>query len=436
MIRRLAVLILTLTLLTGARAQEAYVVNTAGVAALVNADGGSLIQGESIDAVFELKRDVLYAVGSEGDYGLFDAAGNRLGDESYEMLHAVEDVILYRQSGYVGAMDLNGVATVTPEWDQLTYSANGAFLALKGDLYDDQPDELFSIAEGGDAQETGTSTASGLRPFSDGRMGFMLSDGQYGYVDARGRQVIPPEWRYAGDFSDGVAMVSDGSGMGLIDIEGRLVVSTDYDWMRRGEGMIVAHTAEGRVDVYSPDGAEKRFAIERTGEAEVCGAYVVARDGDAARLYDTNGQCVYEAPAFAAFDPGLNGQVIVSDGEWGAPCQRLVGPDGSAVSEAYQRILPLCRDRYVWQTFPLVQYEGDAFAGAQSTYDYDSLRCGLLDADGREILPADYLEILPSGDDRLVLVSEKAVAFADLEGNVLRKWPVTETASSSSEAAA
>ena len=418
-------LILALMLLTAAQAREAWVVQAAGMADLVDADGRSRLQGAPVAAMLEIEPDALYAAGSAGDYGLIDARGNAVGDGRYEMLEAAGDAVLFRQNGRYGAMDAEGRVIVQPVWDQLTYAAPGAFLALSGDLYDDQPDEIVSVNSDGARDATGSFTADGLHPFSDGLMAFMQSDGQYGFVDAQGRQTIPPQWGYASDFSDGVAIVSDGSHMGLIDAQGAVVIAPQYAWMQRGEGFIAALTDDGGLDVYAADGGEKRFtATETASEAEICGRYVVLRDENDACLYDAQGRRLCTLPRTALFFPGLNGQVIVADGAWGAPCQYLLNPDGSAVPGRYQRLMPLCGGRYAFLRWD---------AGASG---YDDARCGLLTDDGRELCPAEYLEILPAGDDRLTLVTESEVLFADLDGNALRRWALNETAASSSAAGA
>lgn len=423
MIERMAATLAILALVSmpiGARAQSAYVVQTDRMAALVDADGESVAEA---DAVFAVVDGAVYAVGSPGDYALRDAQGNSLSDERCEMAQAAgDDVVVYRRDGRYGAMDIHGNALVSPEWAQLTYAGEGAFLALSGDLYDDQPDEMICLSPDGTRVNTGALTADGLRAFHEGRMPYMQSDGQYGCVDARGRQVIPPQWGYIGDFSDGVAIASDGSAMGLIDTEGQVMLELRFDWIQRGAGRIAARTAEGALEVYSADGKRMLYEVEDAGDVEVCGGYVITRDGDAARLYNAEGACVLEAPAGALFYPGLDGQIILADGAWGEASQTLLNPDGSPASESCQRLMPLCGGRYASVTFSL--------------YDRDSVRYGLMDDQGRALLPAVYREILPAGEDRLVLVTDAHVIFADLDGNALREWPVTETSAPSSEAGA
>ncbi|MBR0368994.1 MAG: WG repeat-containing protein [Clostridia bacterium] len=431
---RIAAAVLALMLMAGAQAQSLYAVQAAGVAAVVDGDGVEIIRDEAADSAFAVVPDALFALGTVGGYGLYDAAGKRVNAERYDMLEAAEGAVLYRQNGLCGAMDDRGGALIPPEWAQLTCAGEGAFLALEGDIYDDLPDEMICVTPDGARLTTGSFTADGLHPFRDGRMPFMLSDGQYGYVDGQGRQVIPPQWRWAGPFSDGVAIVSDGRDMGLIDAQGEVVVSPRYAWMRRGEGFIVGLDDEGRVDVYSADGSGPRFTWSGVADAaEVCGAYIVVWSGDKALLLDAVGTCLREGPAGTLYTPGLDGQVIVSEGEWGEACQYVMNPDGSAASASYQYILPLCGGRYAFMTF---ERKASEYAWSQADWDYDNARWGLLSEDGRALLDAAYDEILPAGDDRLVLATGDAVIFTDLDGNALKTWTVTETAAPSSEAGA
>ena len=56
--------------------------------------------------------------------------------------------------------------------------------------------------------------------------------------------------------------------------------------------------------------------------------------------------------------------------------------------------------------------------------DYDSMRYGMIDSSGREILPAEYMEIRALGEKRFLAVSETALRIVDENGNVI--WAKTE----------
>lgn len=48
-------------------------------------------------------------------------------------------------------------------------------------------------------------------------------DGKYGYIDTTGKIVVPPQWDYAQDFQDGIAMVMQGNKQGYIDKTGKYI---------------------------------------------------------------------------------------------------------------------------------------------------------------------------------------------------------------------
>jgi WG containing repeat len=64
-------------------------------------------------------------------------------------------------------------------------------------------------------------------PFYEGRAAIRV-DGLFGFVDTTGRIVIPPTFEQVSQFRHGLAEVSDGVSVDLIDKDGRLVLATDF----------------------------------------------------------------------------------------------------------------------------------------------------------------------------------------------------------------
>ena len=399
---RVWALILALALGPGALA-SVYVVNAGGVAALVDGGGAPLLEGE-LGAAFEVRPGALYAAGEPGAYDLYDAAGTRLFGP-FEMIEDMGGPLVFRRGGLYGAVDGAGELMLLPEWTQLTWG--GGFLALEGNPLDEQPDEVLSLSDDGEARPTGITTESGLAPFHGGLMVFRAPDGRYGALNGAGEAVIPAEWAFIADFVDGAAIVSDGAMYGLIGPEGQVLAATAYVWLQRGERGLFGLREDGALDLLAPDGRVTATIDDLDGPVSVAGQCVAA----GGTLYGPDGAAVYSGSGEALFFPGLDGQTVVSDGPWGSACEQLLNPDGRPVSEKYPRILPLAAERYAFITF------GDDFADP---------RCGLLDAAGHERLPPDYREILPTGKDRLVLLTDEAVLFADMDGNVLRRWERVE----------
>ena len=98
---------------------------------------------------------------------------------------------------------------------------------------------------------------------------------------------------------------------------------------------------------------------------------------------------------------------------------RIVEPDGTVLDRRDQHLLALSDDRYAFITMRVASYSSDALGTIRYSVDYDSLRYGLMDTAGREILPAEYLEIRSAGTDRYFTIAEDGLRLSDEEGNVL-----------------
>lgn len=402
MLRRIAALMLALMLCGSALASDRYVVQAGDVTALMDADGRVLLAGDDLPMLFEVRADRLYAAGTSGDYALYDRDGNPLGDLRFSMIDDMNGALIYRQDGLYGAMDADGQVLLAAEYAQLTAAGDGQYLATFTSPLDEQPDEIFRVTESGAVEATGITTDNGLRPFSGGRMPYRGPEGKYGCLDGQGRPAVPEIWAWLGDFISGAAIVSDGALYGLIDPDGNIILQPRCIWLQRCGDRLVGLREDGTAEVLSPDGAALWSVHTRSGQIEPVGGGLLVREADGCTLYGSDGAAIYTGPADILVFPGLDGQYIVSDGAWGEACQQLIGPDGSSASGRYQRILPLCAGRYAFQTFD---------------DNYENIRCGLLTSDGAELLPAAYDDILPAGDDRLILVDGDEVVFADVMGS-------------------
>ena len=425
MMRRIAAILALLTALSGvALASGCYVIDTDDVAALVDADGAILLDG--VDRAFTVREGSLYAAGSTGDYALYDATGMRLGDERFSMIDDAGDALIFFKDGLYGAMDDAGAVVLPAVWDQLVSNGAGGFLALSADM----GDGALYISSGGDVSPTGVAV-SGLTPFHDGRMPYVAEDGRYGCLDAAGGVAVPARFSWIGEYVDGMALAAKDGKYGMIDLDGAWRVEAKYGWMGRGDGIVAALLPGEAVDVYDVQGSLLYTIRADATQAAAVGDCAAIWEADAARLYNSRGRGVYEASPRALFFPGAGGQVILSEGRWGAAGQRLIDPSGIAGEGRYQRLLPLCADRYAYMTMQGVEYYSADLDSLQISWDYGSVRWGLIDGAGVELLPAEYREIRALGDDRLLLVTEDAVIFADLNGGTIRAWPAAPTKTNS-----
>ncbi len=434
--KRLAACALALLALPGtAVAGGALCLNAPGLCAFVDSAGNDLAPGVAFDSAFPVREGALYALGEKGAYRLYDAEGKALGGRVFSMIHDAGDCLIFREGERFGAMDAAGNVLVGPEWTRLTPDGAGGWLALSGDPLDEVADELIHLDAAGEARPTGVTVALGLQPVRCDRMPYMGRTGKYGAVDGAGSPVIPAEWAWIGPFEDGLAAARGAEGAGVIDAAGRAVIPPVYGWLQRGPGMIAACTGD-RLDVFSPDGRTRVFAVEGEGiEAALVGDCLwVVRQGRSA-LYDPDGALLAEGDAALRFAPGLRGQLIASDGEWGEACQWLTDPDGSAASGRFQQLIPLCADRYAFLEMDGATYYSEELGTLQRSWDYDGARYGLMDGTGAPLTGAEYTQIVAVGEDRLLLVSDGLARLADLNGEALREWVTAQSPAPSGEAA-
>ena len=431
-------ILLLLGLLTlGAAAEARLCVSTETCAALLAEDGREIVAPGRFDDVYCLVDGARYALGTRTDagmrYALADADGALLTAADYEMLAADGDAIIFRQAGGYGAMTLDGEPLLPAAYTQLVSAGEGAFLALTTPVNDDTADQIVSIAAGGEETPTGVRTAIGLEPLSDGRMPFLDPGTElYGYVDAQGQIAIPAQFSHAGAFEDGAARAALDGKFGLIDPSGAWRIAPEYDFLERGDGIVVALRGSTACSLFDEATFSERFRFESAGlRAAAVGSFAAIVDDGALRVYTVDGTLLLETSPSATLTAGAGDQLILADGEWGAACAAVVQPDGTMLERRDQHLLALSDDRYAFAEMRAAAYYSDALETIRYSCDYESLRFGMMDASGREILPAEFLEIYAVGQDRYLTVAEDGLRLIDADGETL--WTCLQQVNTSGE---
>ena len=435
MLKRTGALALALlALLCTALAEAPYCVTEGDLALLVDARGNMLLQEGSFEDGFPVIAGSLYAVGAPGDYALVDADGNGVSELRFGMIDAQGDSLVFRQGSRFGAMDRTGRILVDPVWTQLTSDGRGGWLALAGNAIDEIEDALYHIGPDGSGEETGVSVLGLLRGVCEDRMACCGADGLWGYVDGAGEMALEPSWTSAGDFLNGRAIVMDEYGCGVIDVRGNIVVDAVYRYIARCGEHFALLDEEGGLDLCDGLSGETIVHLgDGVTSLTMLGDAMAVFGAGETRLLDGDGRELCRLGAEAAFAAGVDGQYIAADGAWGEANQWIINPDGSPATGKYQRLLPLCRGRYAFMTMNGAEYYSEKLDATQKSWDYDSVRYGLMDGGGRELLPAEYRSIRALDDERLLLTTDEAVMLADRDGAVIRSWMRPASAGSSDE---
>ena len=405
-----------------ARAEALLCVSAEDCAALLTVDGREIIAPGEWSDVFCLTAG-RYALGCQTEsgfrYALCDGEGLLITSADYEMLSAAGDVILFRQNGLYGAMDVEGKQLVNAEYTQLTAAGDG-FLAMTDDPFDEDADEIFRVTSDGEVFSTGVSSDEGLSSLSDDRMPFQNPRNErYGYINSQGEVVIEAQFETADAFEGGIARASTDGLLGVIDADGEWQIEPKYDYLEIGDGVIVGLSGHECAIVFDME-CRERFRVEGSKlEAAVVGSFPVLLEGDVLRVYTAQGDELFETDTQTKLTVGLDGQLILSDGDWSASCVSLVSPEGVRAERTDQHLIPLSDGRYAFVKMNVAAYYSEELDEVRHSTDYDSLRCGMIDSAGNEILPAEYLEIRALGENRFLAIAEEGLRVVDGDGNVI-----------------
>lgn len=111
----------------------------------------------------------------------------------------------------------------------------------------------------GQPAEDKAPTPVRLFPFHEGGKA-----GKWGYIDRRGEVVVPPRFRHAGDFGDGLAQVETEKGPGYIDAQGTIVFMLHaelgpVDWTLPFTEGLARFSRKGKVGYFDRQG---KVAVE------------------------------------------------------------------------------------------------------------------------------------------------------------------------------
>ena len=143
--------------------------------------------------------------------------------------------------------------------------------------------------------------------------------------------------------------------------DGEWLIRPEYDFLEWGDGIIVGLQGRERCAVFGADNCVERFHVEGANlHAAACGGYALVLDGEALCAYSRRRRA--DPPRLPHRDAlaGAGGQLILSDGDWGAAGTAVVEPSGAVLPRRDQHLLPLTDDRYAFLTMRAASYSSDA----------------------------------------------------------------------------
>ena len=230
--------------------------------------------------------------------------------------------------GQRGYIDRDGNVVITPRFRDARRFSEGVAWVADGDKWKwgliDRKGEY--LIEPRFEVEPKSGFSEGLCPvWLGGRWSSEQTVERFGYIDMTGTTVIPPQFRGAGGFSEGIAPIVKGGKLGFIDRAGEILIEPQFDWPYVSLNTRLPTFSEG-LAVVPVDGRDG--FIDKTGRITIEPRYESAkgfREGLAAvRLdgktgfIDREGRMIIE-PRFRSADSFEGGiaSVLLEIGRWG-----------------------------------------------------------------------------------------------------------------------
>ena len=201
-------------------------------------------------------------------WGYIDKDGNYLINPQFTNADYFREGLALVESadGKMGFINTNGEYVISPQYKRATpFSCGLAFVVSEGGhptCIDKSGDVKFILKQ-----------AKIVGCFSEDLAMFVTEDelhsAELGYIDKTGNVVIPAQYKVAGNFHEGLAVVCEGTKFGYIDNSGNMVIKPQFDY---------ASNFRDGVAVFSND-------FKQYGYIDKKGTYIINPQFDAAGLF-------------------------------------------------------------------------------------------------------------------------------------------------------
>ena len=208
-------------------------VRVAGKEGFIDLGGGEVVKPQYVAARFPVSTPIAVYVGGRlvscegepqlhgGNRGYIDASGKTVlapkFDDAYAFRAGRARVCVDGRWGYI---DTSG-QLISP----LKWTCAGEFCDEGLAIVADSGDRWYCLNAKGEA--VFSLDCEDCDDFAEGRAR-VKRGGKYGYVDTRGRLVVPTRFQQAGHYSEGLAPVLVGGSWGYVDTDGRMAIEPRF----------------------------------------------------------------------------------------------------------------------------------------------------------------------------------------------------------------
>ena len=194
--------------------------------ALVSPDGDvrfcGIIQGEYVDEELD---DYSYSYWKSTI--LLDETGKPLTGEIYDSIYEENGLLMVTRNDLYGMIDWDGNPLTDIAYTVLLPVGDGTYLFTKDDPWTEQGMRMGYLDANGKSTELSLKL-DWVGSFREGLAAAQMHGGLHGFIDGKGRWVIPPVFSSVGEFYGGKAGIYGEDGMGLIDSKGNILLPLEY----------------------------------------------------------------------------------------------------------------------------------------------------------------------------------------------------------------
>ena len=224
------------------------VVKIDGVYTLIDQNGyWNAVDKNGLDQVIDIAGDKIIGV-KDGKYGIYSNMFERLNEEDYEDAHLNDNgMVVVKKDGKWAVLDRNMKNVTDFELTDVAVNSRGQVFSGKYAVVADGNGYFLIDQKGKACYEKRFPNAKG---YEGGYYAVSDSDGNWGFADEAGENVIPCQYVDAYSFSNQTAAVQYAGKWGYINQYGNMVINAEYsEALPFLNGKAFAYDDQGNIEV-------------------------------------------------------------------------------------------------------------------------------------------------------------------------------------------
>lgn len=225
------------------------VVKIDGVYTLIDQNGyWNAVDKNGLDQVIDIAGDKIIGV-KDGKYGIYSNMFERLNEEDYEDAHLNDNgMVVVKKDGKWAVLDGNMKNVTDFELTDVAVNSRGQVFSGKYAVVADGNGYFLIDQKGKACYEKRFPNAKG---YEGGYYAVSDSDGNWGFADEAGENVIPCQYVDAYSFSNQTAAVQYAGKWGYINQYGNMVINAEYsEALPFLNGKAFAYDDQGNIEVF------------------------------------------------------------------------------------------------------------------------------------------------------------------------------------------